>query len=333
MLEAAGYTDKAQRQHNEDAYFLNDDIGLFMVADGVGGLEAGEVASNLICDTINQRIIGGSGLEHAIAAAHVEVADSVSRGEGKQGMASTVVVARFTGDNYELAWVGDSRIYLWDGQLKLLTKDHSYVQALYDAGQITLEETDTHPKKNVITQAVGGSADTISISSNRGTLGSGESLLLCSDGVSGEVTGEQLIEYMSASSAPEEIARKLVAYALEAGGKDNATCVFVRSMAGESGDQGEATARVIKPDVYRTYNQSESRYVSVPAGGAEAPEVSGSGAAQLADSTSIIRAAPKKEAIDAIVDVEHEPGKKPLLLIFCVAVAIATLAVFALRVL
>jgi len=330
LLEAAGYTDKARRQHNEDAYFLNDAIGLFIVADGVGGLEAGEVASNLICDTINLRIIGGSSLEHAIAAAHVEVAASVSRGEGKPGMASTVVVARFTGGDYELAWVGDSRIYLWDGQLKLLTKDHSYVQALYDAGQITLEETDTHPKKNVITQAVGGAADTISISSNRGTLGSGESLLLCSDGVSGEVTGEQLIDCMSASSAPEEIAKNLVACALEAGGKDNATCVFVRSMASEPGAEDETTARVVKPDVYRTYNQSESRYVSVPAGRADAPEAS---AAQLADSTSIIRAAPKKEAVDAIVDVEHEPGKKPLLLIFCVAVAIAALTAYALRVL
>ncbi|MFK8019902.1 MAG: PP2C family serine/threonine-protein phosphatase [Pseudomonadales bacterium] len=330
MLEAAGYTDKAQRQHNEDAYFLNDDIGLYIVADGVGGLEAGEVASNLICDTVNQRIVSGSSLEHAIAAAHVEIAASVSRGEGKQGMASTIVVARFTGGDYELAWVGDSRIYLWDGQLKLLTKDHSYVQALYDAGQITLEETDTHPKKNVITQAVGGAAETISISSNRGTLGGGESLLLCSDGVSGEVTGAQLIEHMSGSSAPEEVAKNLVGCAIDAGGKDNATGVYVRAMS-EAGDAEEATARVIKPDVYRTYNQSESRYVAVPTGVAEAPEVLGANASQVADSTSIIRAAPKKEAVDTKVDVEQELGKRPLLLIFCVGVAVAALIAYGLR--
>lgn len=320
MLEAAGYTDKAQRKHNEDAFLLDDEVGLYVVADGVGGLQAGEIASNIVCATVSKRINEGSELEHAIAAAHVEIADAVERGEGKQGMASTIVAALFRGNDYELAWVGDSRIYLWDGEVKLLTNDHSYVQSLYDAGQISLEETDTHPQKNVIMQAVGGTSACISVSTNRGTLGSGDSLLLCSDGVSGEVSGAQMLEFMSASMTPDDVCRELVSCALAAGGKDNATCVYVRMSAQADSDPDGKTTRSIKPEVFRTFNADDNRYSAKPRG---VPEPDATQNTETTEATSIIQVAPKNENIRDVVAAEAKPGTKYSVLMLGVGVAIA----------
>lgn len=264
MFDSAGYTDQGQRKHNEDSYLLDKDLNLYIVADGVGGLQAGEIASQLVCEVVRDRIRDGQGLADAIASAHAEVAAATERGDGRAGMASTVVAARFTGNDYELAWVGDSRIYLWDGELKLLTKDHSYVQSLFDAGQIELAEMETHPKKNVITQAVGGTAETINVSVNRGTIGAGNCLLLCSDGVSGELSGAQLLAFMSSNDSPDDVAKDLVMTAVNAGGKDNATCVFLRAKQEDDTNTDEATARSYKPEVFRTYDAANDSYIAMP---------------------------------------------------------------------
>ncbi len=297
MFESAGFTDKGQRKHNEDSYLIDEEQGLFVVADGVGGLQAGEIASELVCQVVKQHMSTGAELEDAIARAHSEVIEATKRGEGRSGMASTIVVARFDGFDYKLAWVGDSRIYLWDGTLKLLTKDHSYVQSLYDAGQISLAETDTHPKKNVITQAVGGTADRVKVAVNRGTLAPGNSLLLCSDGVSGELSGAQLLEYMSSSAPVQEIAQALVMTAINAGGKDNATCVFVRvnEELNVSDDDGGQTARSYKPEVFRVYDAANDSYLanSTPSSATDLPA-----AVPESEGTIIVRAQARTEEPD-----------------------------------
>lgn len=292
MFDSAGYTDIGQRKHNEDSYLLDKDLGLYIVADGVGGLQAGEVASKLVCEVVRQCVGEGDSLEEAIASAHGEVMAATQRGDGRAGMASTIVAARITGNDYELAWVGDSRIYLWDGELKLLSKDHSYVQSLFDAGQISLAEMDTHPKKNVITQAVGGSSESIKVSVNRGTMGEGNSMLLCSDGVSGELTGAQLLAFMSSSDAPEQVARDLVMSAVNAGGKDNATCVYLRASKQDETNTEGATARSYKPEVFRTYDAANDSYLAQPS---LEHAVDAQTTAPQADSTVIVRAKPRAE--------------------------------------
>lgn len=293
MFDSAGYTDIGQRKHNEDSYLIDKDLGLYVVADGVGGLQAGEVASRLVCEVVRQGISDDQSLEEAVVSAHAEVMAATQRGDGRAGMASTVVAARFTGDNYELAWVGDSRIYLWDGELKLLSKDHSYVQSLFDAGQISLAEMDTHPKKNVITQAVGGASESVKVSVNRGTIGEGDSLLLCSDGVSGELTAAQLLEFMSSSNSPDQIARDLVMTAVNAGGKDNATCVYLRASMRNDTNTEDATARSYKPEVFRTYDSANDSYLAQPS---LENTVDVQATEAQAESTVIVRAKPRVDA-------------------------------------
>lgn len=327
MLESAGYTDKARRQHNEDAYLLNDELNLYVVADGVGGLQAGEVASQLVCEVVAQQVQQGASLETAILTAHTEVSAAAERGEGRSGMASTVVVVRFDGSDYELAWVGDSRIYLWDGELKLLTKDHSYVQSLYDAGQITLAETDTHPKKNVITQAVGSGAAEIKVASNRGTLAQGQSLLLCSDGVSGELTGKQLVEKMSSKAAAAQISKELVQCAVQAGGKDNATCVYVRASETDVAATDEQTARSFSPQVFRTYDAANDSYIGEQKSQAAQNDADENIANTPVEQTTIVRVAPKAEPLESQLRVKDNKSWWPINLII-VGLGLIAVALF-----
>ncbi|MEQ8801004.1 MAG: protein phosphatase 2C domain-containing protein, partial [Haliea sp.] len=110
---ACGDTDVGRREHNEDAFFVDDALGLMVVADGVGGHQAGEVASQVTCEVLARDVQRIGDLEGAIRSANLEVRDAVAAGRGKAGMATTVVAAQFDGSRYELAWVGDSRAYLW----------------------------------------------------------------------------------------------------------------------------------------------------------------------------------------------------------------------------
>lgn len=137
------------REHNEDSYYIDADLGLWMVADGMGGHAAGEIASVVAKQAIETSIKLGDDVEAAIQKAHLAILQSVKEGVGKQGMGTTVIAAQFDGHDYKVAWVGDSRAYLWDGQHKLsqISKDQSLVQMLVDAGGITPEEARYHPKK------------------------------------------------------------------------------------------------------------------------------------------------------------------------------------------
>lgn len=331
MLEIAAYTDKARRDHNEDAYLIDEDLDLFVVADGVGGLSAGEVASQIVCEEIRSQVSLGENLEKAINGAHTSIDEAVKRGDGKSGMASTVVAAQLSGQRWQLAWVGDSRIYVWDGELKQLSKDHSYVESLYDAGQITLEETDTHPRKNVITQAIGGNRDSIDVAHNALAIEAGQILLLCSDGLSGEVNGGQMIELLSSGNEATVIAKKLVRAAYDNGGKDNITCIVVRLPSTLEADND---IPAIATQVFRRYDQVLNRFVGANDSTKSAENVTITDGEPVSldshnenedlDQTAIIRVAPKSP--DNVNDTTSAKGDdshiKPIYWLFFAAMII-----------
>ncbi len=263
---ACGDTDVGRREHNEDAFFVDDVLGLMVVADGVGGHQAGEVASQVTCEVLARDVQRMGDLEAAIRRANLEVRDAVTAGRGKAGMATTVVAAQFDGARYELAWVGDSRAYLWDGQLKLLTRDHSYVEALLEKGQITFAEARHHPRKNVIVQAIGlQDEDKLRVGGNSGQLKAGDILVLCSDGLSDVVDCDRLAEILAKDEPLEQRCHELVQTAIGNGGRDNATVVLVQ-WAGNASGQAPAAAEgaPLEPNVVWRYDPATGDYHGLP---------------------------------------------------------------------
>lgn len=218
------------RELNEDSHIALPKLGVWVVADGMGGHEAGEVASGITIQEIAHSIEQDMPLADAIETAHRAIQTAALQGEGAEDMGSTVVVAKLDGLHYEIAWVGDSRAYLWNGTLHQLTTDHSYVQLLLKAGLITESEIPGHPSRNVISQALGtGGADNINIKvdSVSGELDENDALLLCSDGLSGEVTDDCIAAILSETTDNQARVDRLITAALEAGGKDNVTVIVL----------------------------------------------------------------------------------------------------------
>lgn len=259
VTDGSGATHVGQRHHNEDAYLLNPEQGLAVVADGVGGHQAGEVASAITCEVIQREVTAGHSIEEGIRAANREVMAAVAQGRGKAGMASTVVVARFSDNDYELAWVGDSRGYLWDGQLKLLTRDHSYVQALLARGQITLAQARNHPRRNVIVQAIGLQDDSkLQVGVNCGRLEPGQVLLLCSDGLSDVLDSGELSDILAADRPLRERCEALVETAVNAGGRDNITVVLL------PGAESSGGSALLEPEIIWSYDPASGEYSGLP---------------------------------------------------------------------
>ncbi len=218
------------RELNEDKSLSMPGLNLWVVADGMGGHEAGEVASAITIREIGRSIEQGMPLAEAIETAHRAIQAAALQGEGSANMGSTVVAAKLNGLRYEIAWVGDSRAYLWNGTLHQLTTDHSYVQLLLNAGLITENEIPGHPSRNVISQALGVGGpdnDNIKVDLVSGELGEGDTLLLCSDGLSGGVTDQGIAAILAETTDAQTTVDRLIAAALEAGGKDNVTVIVI----------------------------------------------------------------------------------------------------------
>jgi serine/threonine protein phosphatase PrpC len=226
-FSGAGATHQGRRKHNEDSYYVDNELGLYIVADGVGGQDAGEVASALVCSEISAQVKAGKSLGQAIDCANQAIARAVAEGLGKVGMASTVVALLIKDDLFEIAWLGDSRIFVWDGKLKLISRDHSLVESMLASGEITVEEAAAHPKKNVILAALGGGDANINVGQNGGVLRAGSRFLLCSDGVSDVVPVEDVFQCLATAQSEQEAADQLVQAAVDAQGKDNITAVVV----------------------------------------------------------------------------------------------------------
>ncbi len=220
-----------RRELNEDTYYGDASLGLWLVADGMGGHEFGEVASAVARETIVDKVREGKSLVDSIRIADEEIIrHSRMRTEGLP-MGTTVAAAKVNGNRFEVAWVGDSRVYLWNGQLCQLSQDHSYVQELIDQGAITAEQARSHPHRNVVTQALGVTdPQSMRIGSAKGTLTPGMQLLLCSDGLTEEVTDASIAAVLGRSelTAQECVDHRVLA-ALDQGGADNVTVIIVRA--------------------------------------------------------------------------------------------------------
>lgn len=216
------------RTHNEDSVLAQPP--LFVVADGLGGHEAGEVASSIAVETLRDhapRRPDAKALARAVKAANREVIRSAREGFGKQGMGTTMTAAIVEGTHIAIAQVGDSRAYLLrSGVLQQITEDHSMVGDLIRRGQLTEAEARYHPNRSVITRALGTDpamvADTYEVEA-----GPGDRLLLCSDGLTGMLEDGLIAETLLAYRDPAVAARALIDAANEAGGHDNISAVVV----------------------------------------------------------------------------------------------------------
>jgi protein phosphatase len=220
-----------RRELNEDTYYGDSELGLWLVADGMGGHEYGEVASALAREAIVREVRDGTPLAQAIRIADEEIIRASRRRSDALPMGTTVVAARITGNRFEVAWVGDSRVYLWrEGHLAQLSQDHSYVQELIAQGAISAEQARSHPHRNVVTQALGVTdPNQLNVETMTGELRPGMQLLLCSDGLTEEVEDRSIATVLSQlECSAQECVDTLVAAALDGGGSDNVTVVLVR---------------------------------------------------------------------------------------------------------
>lgn len=216
------------RSHNEDSYLVASP--LFAVCDGMGGHAAGEVASSIAVETIAKmapKAADPAQLGAAIEAANAAVIEAAVNGLGKPGMGCTATAAYLDGTSLAIAHVGDSRAYLvHEGTLIRVTRDHSYVEELVDAGEITADEARVHPNRSVITRALGSDpamyADHFQLNVEEG-----DRLILCSDGLSGMVPDGEIENIANQSSTAQICTDNLVDAALAAGGSDNVTVVVV----------------------------------------------------------------------------------------------------------
>jgi len=235
-----------------------DETGyVMMVADGMGGAAAGEVASRMAISTLVNIFLdipdwimklddaGAEELMHRAVGYYRKVDEALTeRAEAEpelSGMGTTMTVAYSIGRNLFVAHAGDSRAYLFrNGRLEQITRDHTHVQMMVDAGTITHEEAATHRLRHVLTNVLGGNAELTDVDIDRLALADRDRLLLCTDGLTEVVGDDEIAEILGRAKAPEIACRSLVDLALERGGPDNITIVAARfSLEPSSGDSGK----------------------------------------------------------------------------------------------
>jgi PPM family protein phosphatase len=237
-----------KRKGNEDALALDVEQGLFVVADGMGGHAAGEVASRVAVDAISEFVLLTSGSEEitwpfgldesisydgnrlktAIRHANRKVLEATRESAEYEGMATTVAAVLVDDGVANLAHVGDSRIYVWsEGELRQLTSDHSWVNEQLQSGIISADQARSHPLRNVVTRALGGRSDLVVDIQSR-PVRPGELLLLCSDGLTTMITDDEIAQILREAEADVgRAAQRLVDAANERGGEDNITVILL----------------------------------------------------------------------------------------------------------
>ena len=234
-----------KRSANEDAFFLDDDLGLYIVADGMGGHAAGEIASREAVDTVFGMVKRGLKtmrvlhdpvspedahaasrlMESAIQAATYMVFSMAELDRGKSGMGTTISALLLSGDYAVTAQVGDSRVYrVFEDELEQLTEDHTLIAWQLKQGLITEQDARRSPHKNVITRAV-GNRDYVEVDTRLIALSAGDRFLLCSDGLHGYLRNEDIIPIVRLGR--ERAVRRFIDLANERGGRDNITAILV----------------------------------------------------------------------------------------------------------
>ena len=249
QISWAARTDPGRRRsQNEDSFCANPDLGLFVVADGMGGHAGGEVASELAVNEIQTVIesttalgpqdtwpvpfdakVGtdGNHLRAGFSMANSRIARQVEKTEELRGMATTAVAVLVRGGKAALAHVGDSRAYLWrGGQLTRLTADHSWVEEQIQAGMLTEAAAREHPWRNIVTRALSG-AEGLNVDVTELELEADDRLLLCSDGLPTVVQDSEIGTVVSSPANLQAVCDELVSRANAAGGPDNVTALVV----------------------------------------------------------------------------------------------------------
>jgi PPM family protein phosphatase len=245
IVEHAGKSDVGrQRTSNEDSLLLRPPF--FVVADGMGGARAGEVASQIATEEFGNQpddeVPPEERLETIARSANKRIYELAASDESRRGMGTTLTAAMVVGDEVSLGHVGDSRCYRFrDDQLEQLTKDHSLVAELERTGQITPEAAEHHPQRSIITRALGPEPD---VEVDTYTLAGkpGDVYLLCSDGLTGMISDEDVSSILRGNDGLEAAAEELIKAANQNGGKDNITVVMFRlgeDGSGESADEDE----------------------------------------------------------------------------------------------
>ena len=229
------------RARNEDTFrygALGDGTSWALVCDGMGGVHGGQLASTIAADMVTDKIkrcynpsMKVSSLENlllsAVTTANVIVYDRGDVDYNLKGMGTTIVAAIAKDNEACIAHVGDSRAYITDGkEIRQITKDHSLVQEMYDSGKISAEELENHPQKNIITRAMGVS-ENVEIDFDYVCINENEALILCSDGLSGLVNDEKILEIYNKTDF-ESLAEEYIKEANSLGGKDNITVVVMK---------------------------------------------------------------------------------------------------------
>jgi protein phosphatase len=219
-----------QRRENEDSAFVHAPV--FVVADGMGGAQAGEVASRIATETFEQGLPGSGAPEDRLAElvrdANQRIYDRSRAEHGRAGMGTTLTAAYLADGHLAIAHVGDSRAYLFrDGELTRLTQDHSLVDELVRQGKLTEAQAAEHPQRSIITRALGPEPE-VEVDTFSYPMHAGDVLLLCSDGLTSMVAEDRVAQILRSASTLEEAADRLIDEANDAGGRDNITVVLSR---------------------------------------------------------------------------------------------------------
>ena len=241
-LTCAARTDPGRRrENNEDSFCMREELGLFLVADGMGGHVAGEIASRLVAEEVERFIAAtvpsgaaqrsidkpGARLNAAFIEANRKLADRIATDAALYGMATTAVALLADGVSFAIAHVGDSRAYRYRAnRLARLTRDHSWVEEQIQAGLLTPDAASRHPWRHVVTRAIAGTME-VGAEVAELALEAGDRLLLCSDGLTSVVADDGIALLLQGDRPPADVCRELVSRANAAGGPDNVTVVLV----------------------------------------------------------------------------------------------------------
>ncbi len=218
-------------------YPMSDQNLVLMVSDGMGGAAAGEIASMLAVQTVKEVLSHSNTtdredfadqLESALQTANQIITQYAEKHPQTYGMGATATVAGILQNNVVIGQIGDSRAYLiHENTIEQLTRDQSYVNQLVEAGKITEEEAEVHPRRNIILQAL-GNQELLDVAVTNATLRNGDFLLLCSDGLTGMVRKEELFDIVQSSANVKEACQSLINLANERGGQDNITVILAQ---------------------------------------------------------------------------------------------------------
>lgn len=218
------------RANNQDRILADEQSGLWVVADGMGGHAGGAEASRMACEAVNEGVRHGMPLADAFEVAHSRVRSAQDGNPALHDMGTTLVAVREDDDGYELAWVGDSRIYRFNAEsdgFECLTRDQNVAGRLLETGRITEDQARAHPQRHILTDCIGQREGLPTIESTRMNWRPGDRLLLCTDGLNGELSDTEMAQWLGNFESPRAAAEKLAQQALDAGGRDNISLIVL----------------------------------------------------------------------------------------------------------